>query len=234
VKHFPSESLLPSARMTTHRAQILAVLILAHLAQITISSVPLPKKVITDLKPRHRRAIVSWGTPLLALGLARSEDELVADAIRLNNAIVSTRSEALRPLFRWQKRTGTQQSWRMFGDVPAYGGRLQLHVRTEDGPWLSLFEDQSSADWMTDLLTQGRFRSVRSAYSTKVRKRRQQYRRLVNWLAQHAATDFPQATEFRMRYQKVAIGKPAAVRAQGGLKLSGHYWEEVVDLEVLR
>ncbi|MDG1483210.1 MAG: hypothetical protein P8R54_26710 [Myxococcota bacterium] len=220
--------------MPTRRAQILAVLILAHLAQITISSVPLPKKAITDLKPRHRQAIVSWGTPLLALGLARSEDDLVADAVRLNNAIVSTRSEALSPLFRWQKRTGTQQSWRMFGDVPAYGGRLQLHARTGDGPWLPLFEDHSDADWMADLLTQGRLRGVRSAYSTKVRKRRQQYRRLVTWLARHAATDFPQATEFRARYQKVAIGKPSAVRAQGGLKLGGHYWEAVVDLETLR
>lgn len=234
MKPFPSESLVSSASMPTRRAQILAVLILAHLAQITISSVPLPKKAITDLKPRHRQAIVSWGTPLLALGLARSEDDLVADAVRLNNAIVSTRSEALSPLFRWQKRTGTQQSWRMFGDVPAYGGRLQLHARTGDGPWLPLFEDHSDADWMADLLTQGRLRGVRSAYSTKVRKRRQQYRRLVTWLARHAATDFPQATEFRARYQKVAIGKPSAVRAQGGLKLGGHYWEAVVDLETLR
>ncbi len=220
--------------MPTRRAQLLAVLILAHLAQITISSVPLPKKTLTDLKPRHRRAIVSWGGPLLALGLSDSEDDLVADAMRLNNDIVSARADFLRPFFRWQKHTGTQQSWRMFGDVPAYGGRLQIHVRTGEEEWVRLFEDHSDADWMDHLLNQGRFRGVRSSYSTKVRKRQKQYQRLTVWLARHAAADFPEATEFRMRYQKVVIGKPAAIRAQGGLKLGGYYWEEVVDLEALR
>jgi hypothetical protein len=221
--------------MPSRRAQLLAVLILAHLAQITLSSVPFPTKALTeDLKPRHRRAILTWGAPLLALGLSDSEADLIADTRTLNNALVSTRLRLLRPIFRWQKHTGTQQGWRMFGDVPPFGGRLQIHIRTGEGEWTRIFEDHSEADWKAGLLNQERFRGVRASYAGRSEKRRKQYSRLGRWLARHAATDFPQATEFRMRYQKVIIAEPAVIREQGGLALGTTYWEEHVDLEALR
>lgn len=220
--------------MPTRRAQLLAVLILAHLAQITISSVPLPDRTITNIRPRHRQFILGWGAPLLALGLSDSKEDFVADTIRLNNTIASARARLLRPISRWQKYSGTKQGWGMFGGVLPQGGRLQVHVRTGDGEWTRLFEDHSDADWMDNLLNQGRFRGVRSAYSSRVQSRRKQYNRFATWLARHAAEDFPEATEFRMRYQQVIIARPEVIRAQGGLELGDYYWEEIVDLEALR
>ena len=221
--------------MPTLRQQFLAAAVLLHTAMITLTSLPLPnERMSDDLKPRTKRMVMSWGAPLLSLGWVDSRAELIEGFRQVNNTITTTRASLLGPLIDWQKLSGTTQGWQMFSQVKPYGGRLQIHIRTDDEPWTPIFQDHDTGQWRAALLNQERVRAGRAAYSQRVGKRQRQYQRLGQWLARHAAADFPQATALRVRYQKVVIERPEVIRAQGGLRLGEPYWEEQIDLKALR
>lgn len=217
------------------RQQLLAAAVLLHLAMITATSLPLPSERLPQaLKPRTQRIALAWGAPLLSLGWVDSRAELIEAFRLLNDTMASVRAEHLRPIMDWQRLSGTVQGWQMFSQIKPHGGRLQIHIRTDDGAWTPIFQDHDEGRWRATLLNQERVRAVRAAYAQRVGKRERQYKRLVRWLARHAAADFPQATAMRVRYQKVTIERPAVIREQGGLQLGEVFWEERVDLEALR
>jgi hypothetical protein len=214
------------------RRRLAAAFVVFHVLAVVVLSVPRPPPGLRNAqhRQRHTEAILArWADGAEQLGLSR---RWVIDRAHVWLPAWNRLLGAVRAPFEpYASLTGAEQSWLMFGSVPANAARVEIDVRV-DGEWVPLYRPQSStASWNARLLRQERMRAEIHRYSR--RGHRVGFRALADRLAAGfgppvpiGRAPAPPGDRLRVRMQAVAVPDPATLEAEGSLRLGAVYWTE--------
>ena len=121
-------------------------------------------------------------------------------------AWVDVRNKALTPFRPYRKYVGVRQRWRMFAAPNRVPARIRIAVEI-DGQWQTVHEASSAAhQWRKRQLGHERLRVVinRAVW----RHNHRIYARLLAWIVDAAAHDFPDATRVRVSFVRGPTPKP--------------------------
>lgn len=207
-----------------------AIIILLHVFAINIIAFPTPRGALSKKhvqKADIQESMKLWHNLLLYKALTgRSVEQFSGDLVATGRWLVKTQKNLSEPFIPYYRYAGTRQSWQMFGYVQHTAGVLNISLK-EDDEWKPLYVDlDENYQWQGTLLKQERVRASRSLFAQRRFKKR--YDLFVEWMAQAAFTDFPNATEVRVFYQQRTIPKPDKLRTKGP-KIGEIYWERTIE-----
>lgn len=211
-----------------------AILVLLHVLVITVLSFPAPvggmtKKAFAD--PVAQANFESYAGALRALGLDVEKAELETWLWENGNRLIALRRELVAPTLPYQKWTGAEQGWRMFGMVNRRPAWLVIEVQ-EGEAWRTVYRCRSDEfTWRREQFDQERMRAVVNAWSWRTRK--PGYEQFGVWIAQKASVDFPQASHLRMHMQQVTLPPPETLHSQG-MPEGKPFWEATFSLDKYR
>ncbi len=186
-----------------------------HLLAVTLIALPSPAGQMSEKRfaaPATQQLFARVATLLGGIGVDTSAGAISDFSWVAGRGIVAVRTAVLAPLQPYYTLAGTRQSWRMFTDISAHQGRIEI-IAERDGEQEVLFIDNTAHRWQAQLLEQERVRSIRSAFSR--RKNKRHYLRLCRWLAAQAAEDFPSADALIVQMRALTLAGPEVVRAAG-------------------
>lgn len=200
-----------------------AAAVLFHVVAVLVLSIPVPPPALRGEKQdeRTKRLLAPWGDTAERIGIPR---ETLFGAIAAFTTTEAAVLGTLRaPLVPYARLVGAQQGWLMFGSVDEEVARLELHVRTGDGPWTPLFVPRSrEAAWRRTLLEQERMRTL--VYNFGAKRSRSKWAPFCAWLAREVHEDHPEATALRVRMQRLQLPPPDVLRETGALEVRDAYW----------
>lgn len=209
------------------RDHLRAIFILFHLAAIGSLCIPAPVGGLSERSYNNAniQAIFrEYSVALNRVGLRVTRKELQDTAWAAGQWLVDVRKAALQPFVPYHRATGTQQGWRMFGYVNRTPARVEVRLqRVADGPWEPLYFARSDAhDWRRRQLDQERFRALLNSASHRRSKKR--YERAVDWLADRAAEDFPEAHALAAQMVYQPAPPPEDLRELDALPTGEAFW----------
>lgn len=211
-----------------------AILVLLHVLAITLLSFPAPvggmtKKAFAD--PAAQASFAAYATVLQGLGLDVEPAELEAWLWDRGNRLIELRRILVEPTLPYQKWTGAEQGWRMFGMVNRRPAWLVIELQ-EGEAWRTIYRCRSQEHaWRQEQLDQERMRAVVNAWSWRTRK--PGYDQFGVWIAQQASVDFPGASHLRIHMQQVALPPPEVLRSSG-MPEGKPFWETTYSLDKYR
>ncbi len=217
------------------RRHLLAGFVLFHLASACILSVPASggmRDISAWRAPHAQRELAVWAERARGLGWDVSNSEFEAWLWDFAHDYLEVRDQIAAPFSLYAHYTGALQGWSMFANPQTEPAWLVVDVRDEGGDFRTVYRERSdSEEWMRRQLDFNRVRKLegrlgRGAYDDY-------YRGLVDWLARHAATDFPEATQLRARVERRHT-LPPSDNADGDYEGARYERELIVDLEPLR
>ena len=195
-------------------AHLRALWLLLHILVVSFMALPAPdggmnRKAWAD--PTVQAEFDAWRQRLGGLGLELSAEELEDQLWTFATAYTDLRDAVLEPLDPYLHHLGTRQSWRMFVAPHRHPAKLVVAVRT-DGIWEEVYRSRDpERSWRGAQLDHTRTRSAIFRYAW--RHYRSSYSQFADWLARHAAVDFPEAQRLRVywwRYQTLNPERAAA------------------------
>ena len=127
---------------------------------------------------------------------------------------VELRETLLTPFQPYSRYAGVRQRWRMFAAPHRVPTRLLIAVEI-DGAWRPIYEARSSElTWRGDTLDRERMRVPINLAAWK--HNRGLYKKLIAWIADRAAEDFPEATRVRVSYLRHKT--PTAEQLRAGVE----------------
>ena len=194
---------------------VVALYVLFHVAGTVISSAPSTDGLMKRSywkNPTVQDEFAAWSQLLQGWGIDIDAAELEARAWRLAESWERIHTKAKSPFRRYQRYTGTYQSWRMFVAPHRYPTRLHVDMRTAEGEWTPLYVRGSAEfTWRGRQLGHIRMRSALFNYFWN--RRPGDYDQFVRWLATRAAEDHPNAVEIRVRTYSFHTLSPQEVRS---------------------
>ena len=211
-----------------------ALLILMHVVTVVLMALPSPeggmnRKAWAD--PTVQGEFEAWAGRLSAMGIVTTTSELDDSLWKLAVAYMARRKAVLAPLQPYYRYCGTDQPWRMF--VAPHRNPARLHVEVEvQGAWQTVYVARSrDYRWMANYLDSERFRAALFRYAWI--QHQSTYRRFGEWLARHAATDFPEATRLQTWWERFRTLPPEQIRA--GKRMDGKKEQELIyELDPIR
>ncbi|MFT5685676.1 MAG: hypothetical protein ACI8RZ_006630 [Myxococcota bacterium] len=214
--------------MTDHLRAIFVVL---HLIAITAVAFPAPVGMRrSDLdNPDVKAAIEAWRGVAEAVGVQVNPETFEEKLWVAGTGLLTTRQSALAPLQPYYRYAGTRQSWSMFGYLNHTPARLEIHIDHGTG-WAPLFIARTTAHtWRAHQFDQERIRGLVNAFSW--RNGRGKLRKVADWVALLAATDFPEAKRIRLQMHARPLPDPADYRTSRELAHTKTYWPEIRELQ---
>ncbi|NVB39449.1 hypothetical protein G6O69_16525 [Pseudenhygromyxa sp. WMMC2535] len=154
--------------------------------------------------------LAAWSARLNDVGVALGPDELEAKAWDIMQAWARLRTALLAPFQPYADLVGARQRWRMFAAPNRAPARLRIAVKI-DGEWREVYEGQSEVHtWQAARFGTERIRV--HIHRASWAHRRGDNERLVQWIADEAARDFPAATQVRVSWLRARSPTPAQVR----------------------
>jgi hypothetical protein len=212
-----------------------AFLVLFHLTAVCILSIP-ASGAMRDISawraPHAQRELAVWAERARSLGWDVSQTEFEAWLWDLAHGYLEVRDQIAAPFGLYAQYSGAIQGWSMFANPQTEPAWLTIDVQGADGAYRTVYRERSSTEaWMRRQLDHNRVRKLqgrfgRGAYDDF-------YRGLVDWLAQRAASEFPDATHLRARVERRRTPEPWG-DAEDGYQSSRFERELVVDLETFR
>jgi len=197
------------------RRWIVLALIVAHIVAISIMAFPSPGGGLNrrDWKqPTVQAEFDAWNERLRAFGWTGTSSELQDELYGIARSYASAHHQLKKPFYRYYECCGTAQSWRMFVAPHMHPSRFQLRIRQEK-VWYVIYEARDPDHrWMGHVLDHDRMRSVLFRYGWG-KKYPKTYEQLGDWLARHAAVDFPDAEVLQVRYASYRSLSPEQVRS---------------------
>jgi len=215
-------------------AHFKAALIALHLVAITLQAMPAPvgamrKAEWKDATVQDELAV--WTHRLNGWGVSWTQQELEDHAWTVAGKWLATRRTVLEPFAPYYRYCGTHQSWRMFVAPHRYPSRLHIDIRT-GSEWTPVYVGRDpELDWHAGWLDHDRMRSVVFRFGWKSYRR--SYRQFADFMAGHAAVEFPDATHVRLRMYKQRTPSPEEVRL-GELPEGKFHSVRVLPLEPIR
>jgi hypothetical protein len=199
------------------RRALTLAFVLFHGAAVAVLSIPPPPPGLRgdEHDPQTERSLSTWIALASSLGLPRSAVESgLRSALPAWAALLQTVQAPLRP---YADLVGAQQSWRMFGTVPARVASVEIDAQTPEG-WVPLYRCPSSTHrWQARLLRQERMRAL--VYSFGHHHRKSLWDRLTERLAEG------EERPLRFRMRTLAIPDPDELARTGQLRPEKAYWE---------
>ena len=164
--------------------------------------------------PTVQAEFAAWTGRLQGLGIDIEQPEFEDRLWDFASSFNERRNQAIKPFFTYYRCCGTWQSWRMFVAPHRNPGRLRIDLLT-DRRWSPIYEARSAEyEWRRRQFDNDRLRSAifRFAWSGTDKKYRRYYHEFVDWVAQRAAEDFPEARSVRVRFFRYETLSPEAAR----------------------
>jgi hypothetical protein len=200
------------------RRALTLVFVLFHGAAVALLSIPPPPPGLRgdEPDPQTERSLSTWVALASSLGLPR---EAVDSGLRAALPAWATLLGAVQaPLRPYADLVGAQQSWRMFGTVPAQVASIEIDAIGPDGRWAPLYRSPSSTHrWQARLLRQERVRAL--LYSFGHRQRKKSWARFTELLAQR------EERTLRFRMRELTIPPPGELARTGELAPGPAFWE---------
>jgi hypothetical protein len=210
-------------------AQARGALVALHLLAITLMAFPAPSA--RSLIPANWQApdaqeeLATWADNLGQLGIATTKEELAERVWGLASAYSNIHQQLLVPFRPYYDYCGTYQSWHMFGTIARYPTRLHIDIEEKGGEWSPVYiERDPKHDWLGRYLDHSRFRPVLFRFG--LHEDEDDFPGLAEWVARHAARDFPRAKRVRVRYSEQATLSAEEVRA--GKKPIEHFRTPII------
>ncbi|HZT79797.1 MAG TPA: hypothetical protein VFA26_06235 [Gemmataceae bacterium] len=189
------------------------LLVALHLLAVTLLALPAPEGGMdraTWKDPTVQDELAAWAGRLDGWGVHVTPPELEDRLWQFSADYMHARETVLRPFGPYYEYCGTYQSWRMFVAPHRYPTRLHIDVH-EHGEWRPAYvERDAQHDWLGRQLDSYRFRSAIFRFGWHGYER--DYGRFADWVAGHAARDFPDADRVRVRLAKYRTLSPEEVR----------------------
>lgn len=205
-----------------------AAYVLFHIASIVIGSIPAPVDALNRrawADPTVQEEFTAWAQRLNRLGWRVDSAKLQDVAWNLFKSWMRWTETATLPFQRYQRLTGTVQSWSMFVAPNTHPSILHMEVCDRDGDWRPIYVARSREfTWRRAQLDHIRLRSAIFRYAWPQFGR--DYRQFAAWLAVQAARDFPHASDLRLRMFKYRTPSPDELRA--GRNPGGRFTSEVI------
>lgn len=202
--------------------RIRALLIVLHLFAITAMALPAPAGGMNRSSWKDKtvqQEFAAWTERVNGLGWEIDKAEFEEMLWDISVSWMGVRQKILDPFFPYYRYFGTWQSWRMFVAPHRYPARLEIAV-LDAGTWRTVYAARSNEfTWMRSVFDHDRMRSAVFRYSWS--RYRKTWPPFVDWIARHAAEDFPEADSVRVRFWKYETRSPEEVRQ--GLEPDGKW-----------
>ncbi|MDG1479562.1 MAG: hypothetical protein P8R54_08220 [Myxococcota bacterium] len=184
-----------------------ALLVTAHIIAVFAVAFPSPTGGMnrsTWKNPTVQAEMAAWGARL-----SIPPDELEANLWTLAKTFMEGRKVVLAPFQPYYSHAGTHQAWHMF--VAPHRNPARLHIDIDRGEdWETIYISRDpTLTWKAPLLDHNRARAALFRYSW--RHYRGSFRKLGQWLASEAASDFPRADRMRLRWYRYQTPTPRQV-----------------------
>lgn len=199
------------------KQRLLAGFVLVHVIAIVAGSFPLlvDKRGMDWEKwnePVVNREFEMWGE---RLGL--DPERLKRGAWRASGGLNEIVYGARAPFKPYYHLCGTRQRWRMFPAPEMDPFRFEIELQNADGTWRPIFvQHDEEADWMAGQLEHDRFRAALNLYAWDVYP--DGYEAFVDWVADQARWDFPDARSVRVHFRVLEGKTPKAMRSDPVLR----------------
>jgi hypothetical protein len=192
----------------------LAVFVALHLFAVTFCALPSVGSGMNRSawrQPTVQGEFRAWTERFGALGIEITVPVLEQRLWDFATGYEVVREKILAPFQPYFRYCGTWQSWKMFVAPHRYPGRLEIEVDRGEG-WEPVYVARSAEhDWMAPWLDHDRFRSATFRYAwDHYRAARNQF---VDWVARHAAVDFPDARRVKVFFVRYRTRSPEEVKA---------------------
>jgi hypothetical protein len=196
--------------------QVRAGLIAGHILAITLMALPAPGEGMVReawQDPTVQGEFAAWTTRCNRLGIQITQQEFEDRLWAVACAYMDIRDRILAPFGPYYEYCGTVQSWRMFAGPHFYPSRLAIDVRQND-EWRTVFlQRDPHLTWLSSRLDHYRFRPALYRFGWyQYVKGYDDFHHFAEWVARHAAQDYPQADEVRIRLLKLRTRSPEEVR----------------------
>jgi hypothetical protein len=186
-----------------------AVLVAVHVLVVVLSAVPSPEGGMDRRsweEPTVRAEIGAW-----AERLGQPREAFTERLWSLAQGYSAGLDVVLAPVRRYERLTGTAQSWKMFVAPHRFPARLRIEARAgEDAPWESVYAARSdTADWMRDALDHERLRA--SVFRWSWPRYRTVYRHGCEALARRLFEERPELTTARCSLGRARSPSPEEV-----------------------
>lgn len=198
------------------RSQLRALFVAVHVAAIALSAVPSPEGGLSRANwndPTVQGEMAAWSR-VFGMKPEPFTDALYGVAVRYQEGL----DVILWPVVRWERLTGTGQSWKMFIAAHRFPSRLRIEARpaasgsrraapADDAGWELLFEERSpDATWMAAAFDVERLRA--SIFRWSWPGYAKSGKRACAALALRAFAEDPARVEVRCRFLKVRSLSP--------------------------
>jgi hypothetical protein len=181
--------------------QVRAALIGVALFANAVHALPLPAALTDeDVKEAWRQNdIRMWQGWLASIGVEVTEDrlgELLVESTKMSDKVDDTLEAPFEPVF---ELLAIDQAWALFASATTRPDRLVVEVERGES-WDVVFRRlDPCCDWRDPVL---RYRRIRGIWDGQKQKPRPAYRRLTQWIANEAFTDFPDITAVRVGLER--------------------------------
>jgi hypothetical protein len=189
-------------------------LVALHLFAVTFLALPsasggMNRKAWSD--PTVQGEFVAWAGRLRSYGIDVTSRELEDTMWSFATSYEGLRDTVLTPLRPYLRATGSWQSWKMFVAPHRYPSRMEIDIDRGSGFETIYVERSGRYDWRRWWFDHDRVRSAVFRYGwPHYRSSRTTF---VDWVARHAAADFPGATRVRVSFVSYRSPSPEEVKA---------------------
>lgn len=187
-------------------------LILFHIAAIAIRALPNTNHYRRSADWEHpsvKAELKQWSSNLSRVGITASPRKLRRMGIQFANRYGSIYLSVVKPFRPYYRYCGTDQDWILFSAPDLHPSRLRVE-RLSKGEWLPLYIPFTEHDWQGHLIESGRFRAAISRFG--IQRYSTPRKRFRTYLGQQAASDFPDSSQLRVRWERRKTPSPAQVR----------------------
>ncbi len=190
------------------KSQLRAVFVAIHVAAIVLSAIPSPEGGLSRANwndPTVKAEMASW-SKVFGMQPEPFTDALYDVAVRYQEGL----DVLLWPVVRWERLTGTGQSWKMFIAAHRFPSRLRVEARAEGADWDLLFEERNpEATWMSAAFDVERLRA--SIFRWSWPGYAKSGKRACATLALRAFAEDPTRADVRCRFLKARSPSPEEV-----------------------
>ncbi|HMV67012.1 MAG TPA: hypothetical protein PKA64_09190 [Myxococcota bacterium] len=200
-----------------------AAFVAAHALGVLILSIPEPSVRDADLKrPEVQRWFDEATDRVHAWGIDVAREDVEAWSVTWGQRYLAVRDVITFPFATYGNFVGPQQSWRMFGDVPADTAVFFIEARYGK-EWRLIHQSRySDVTWRASWFDQERVRAMFNQFTHK--KSRSAWDRIVKWMGTQLPADFPDADAFRMGMRSVDIPDGPTLAETGDLVWGSRFW----------
>lgn len=214
--------------------RVRAALVGLHVLGVVLMATPSPAVGLRRSlwkEPTVQAEFKAWNERFRAVGFELGQEEMEDLLWDFATSWEKGRSILVAPFVPYGRYLGPSQSWRMFVAPHRYPTRLHVEIE-EGGDWRTVYVERSREHtWLGRAFDHDRMRSAIFRFGWP--QYRRSWEQFAAWVADRAATDFPEATRVRVSMYKYRTLSPEEARA--GQEPDGKFQQErVLDLASLR